>query len=309
MKSLFLMLSLSVFAPAPTSAESRCSESSRVAVEVLGSGGPIADDDRAGSGYLLWIDGRARVLVDAGAGVFLRFAEAGARFDDIDVILVSHFHADHVSDLIALLKSGYFSERTRPILVAGPAGNDIFPGMAEFLNANLAAGSGAYRYLRGYLDGSGELSKIDSVEIDVEANQTTAIAMTSDYAVKAVPVHHGHVPAAGYVVSVNGKTVVFGGDQSAFSNVFDETLRESSPDLLIAHHAIPGGPGQPRGLHRDPAAIGALAQSSKARRLVLSHNMQRALREWKDSFKTIRGVYAGPVEIAEDHSCYPLTPE
>ncbi len=40
-----------------------------VVLQVLGSGGPeIMQDQRASSSYLLWLDGKARLLVDAGAG-------------------------------------------------------------------------------------------------------------------------------------------------------------------------------------------------------------------------------------------------
>jgi glyoxylase-like metal-dependent hydrolase (beta-lactamase superfamily II) len=78
-----------------------------VAVQVLGSGGPDSNDARASSGYLLWLDGEARLLVDAGGGVFLRFGEAKARFESLDV---THLHVDHVSDLAALLMSGFFGD-------------------------------------------------------------------------------------------------------------------------------------------------------------------------------------------------------
>ncbi|MEK6194366.1 MAG: MBL fold metallo-hydrolase, partial [Deltaproteobacteria bacterium] len=88
---------------------SGCPEAEGPALQVLGSGGPIADDGRASSGYLVWVDGRSRFLVDAGGGVFLRFGEAGARFEDLEHISISHFHTDHSTDLVALLKSGYFS--------------------------------------------------------------------------------------------------------------------------------------------------------------------------------------------------------
>ena len=67
-----------------SSTEAECPPSDGIALQVLGSGGPIADDGRASSGYLVWVDGTARVLIDAGGGTFLRFAEAGARFEDLD---------------------------------------------------------------------------------------------------------------------------------------------------------------------------------------------------------------------------------
>ncbi|MEM9057738.1 MAG: hypothetical protein AAGD86_09690, partial [Pseudomonadota bacterium] len=44
-----------------------------LAVQVLGSGGPIADDGRASSSYVLWDRGRSVALIDAGSGAFLRF--------------------------------------------------------------------------------------------------------------------------------------------------------------------------------------------------------------------------------------------
>ena len=39
-----------------------------VAVQVLGSGGPETQDKRASTSYLIWKDGKARVIIDAGGG-------------------------------------------------------------------------------------------------------------------------------------------------------------------------------------------------------------------------------------------------
>ena len=74
----------------------------RVAVRVLGSGGPIVDDARASTGYLLIVDGRPRLLIDAGGGVALRLGELGVRPESLDAWLISHVHVDHSADLIAL---------------------------------------------------------------------------------------------------------------------------------------------------------------------------------------------------------------
>src|SRR5271156_950017 len=107
---------------------------SPISVQVLGSGGPDSNDARASSGYLLWVDGEARLLVDAGGGVFLRFGEAKARFESLDAIAITHLHLDHVSDLPALLMSGFFGDRTRPLPIIGPSGGGAFPGMKEFMS-------------------------------------------------------------------------------------------------------------------------------------------------------------------------------
>src|SRR5210317_1010316 len=102
--------------------QAACPAPTGVSLQVLGSGGPIADDGRASSSYLVWLDGKARVLIDAGGGSFLRFGEAGAAFTDLDFIGLSHLHTDHSAALPALLKSGNFSGRERPLPIAGPSG-------------------------------------------------------------------------------------------------------------------------------------------------------------------------------------------
>ncbi len=82
-------------------APATCDTANGVTLQVLGSGGPIADDARASTGYLIWVDGQARVLIDAGSGTFVRFGEAGAQFASLDHIALSHFHTDHSADLVS----------------------------------------------------------------------------------------------------------------------------------------------------------------------------------------------------------------
>ena len=83
-----------------------------VAVQVLGSGGPEMRG-RASASYLIWVDGKARVLVDSGGGSALRFGESGARVADFDVVLFSHFHSDHSADFPVLVKSSHFEDKPR----------------------------------------------------------------------------------------------------------------------------------------------------------------------------------------------------
>jgi ribonuclease BN (tRNA processing enzyme) len=112
-----------------TGVEAQCPPVTGVALQVLGSGGPIADDGRSSSSYIVWIDGKNRIMVDAGSGSFLRFGEAGARFEDLELIALSHYHTDHAAGLPALLKTGYFSTREIPLRISGPASRSVIsPG-------------------------------------------------------------------------------------------------------------------------------------------------------------------------------------
>lgn len=51
----------------PINAAEVCGKSG-IALQVLGSGGPELQDKRASSSYLIWQDGKARVLIDSGGG-------------------------------------------------------------------------------------------------------------------------------------------------------------------------------------------------------------------------------------------------
>ncbi len=280
----------------------------RFAVEVLGSGGPLADDNRASSGYLVWIDGEARLLIDAGGGVFLRFGEAGATLTELDGVLLSHFHADHVADLVAILKSGFFEGRTAPLPIVGPSGNEFFPGLDAFLSANFNAETGAYRYLAGYLGGDSGLPRLVPVEIDARVEETTTVIESDRLKAVAIPVNHGDVPALAFAVTIEGETAIFAGDQSLLSAYFEDALDGAAPALLIAHYAISEAKGQPRGLHRAPSSIGEMAARLKAKRLILSHNMKRALDALPAGMAAIRKSYDGPVDVAADHACYAVLP-
>jgi len=72
---LILVGLFSLVAVRPSNAAAECPPETGVALQVLGSGGPIADDGRASSSYLIWVDGKSRVLIDAGGGSFLRVGD------------------------------------------------------------------------------------------------------------------------------------------------------------------------------------------------------------------------------------------
>ena len=96
--------------------------STGLAVQVLGSGGPELQDKRASTSYLIWENGKVRVILDAGGGSALRFGESGAQMSQVDVFLFSHFHVDHSGDFPALIFSSWFEDRKRPLPIYGPAG-------------------------------------------------------------------------------------------------------------------------------------------------------------------------------------------
>lgn len=280
-----------------------CPPAAGVALQILGSGGPIADDGRASSAYVVWVDGQSRVLVDFGGGAFLRFGEAHASFNDLDFVGLSHFHADHSADFPALLKSGSFSNRKRPLHVAGPDADGQFPGLKDWLKRMLDAESGAYAYLSGFLDGTGGQPMLVAKEISAEAPVT--LYRKDGIAVEAMHVPHGIVPAVAFKVTANDKTLVFAGDQNGSNAAFADFAKDAS--LLVMHLVIPeNASGVASRLHARPSVVGEVAARSGARQLVLGHFMARSLREIDRNVALVRKAYDGPVTLAEDLACVTL---
>jgi ribonuclease BN (tRNA processing enzyme) len=307
--ALAVTLAASGAGAAETGGAAMC-KAAKVAVQVLGSGGPIAEGGRAGTSYLFYVDGAPRVLVDSGPGSFLRFAEAGATVASLQAIAISHFHADHSVDLPGILNSGSFEDLGETLLLVGPDGKDRFPGTQDFLSALLSKENGAWRYLGGFLDGSDERPKLDIREVPSDPDTAAAVSFEISPAIRmtAIPVHHGDVPALGFELAAHGVSLVLGGDQSFLAKGFESQLAGSRPTMLIAHHVIPEGAGQPRGLHRPPKAIGELANTLGAQRLVLSHNMNRSLARLDEGLAAIRASYSGPIDVAKDLDCFVLLP-
>ena len=297
------LLSLSACA----SAADLCANASGVALQILGSGGPIADDGRASSAYIVWVDGASKVLVDAGGGAFLRFGEAGASFNELDYVAISHFHTDHSADLVTLLKSGYFSGRERPLGTSGPGPGGPFPGVSGYLDSTIGT-DGAYAYLSGYLDGTGGLVRLEATTVNPAARTDTVISGNSDSTIQimATGVPHGIVPTIAYRVRVGEKVLVFASDQNGNDEEFVEFARDA--DVLVMHMVVPEDvSGAGRILHAPPSRIGQIAEAANARTLVLSHFMARSLQNFAGNINLVRSEYDGDIVVAEDLLCLPLT--
>jgi ribonuclease BN (tRNA processing enzyme) len=288
----------------PSAAAQSCGAKG-IALQVLGSGGPELQDKRASSSYLVWEDGQARVLIDAGGGSALRFGESGAQMSQLDVILFSHFHVDHSGDFAALIKSSWFEDRKRPLPVYGPEGNDFMPSTVEFVYDFFGDKHGAFRYLSELLV-PGEEGDYKLQPHNVEGSAKPAeVFRRSGIAAQAVRVVHGGVPALAWRVEMGGKVIVFSGDTNGEGAGLPQLA--ANADLFVAHNAVPEGvTGVERNLHMPPSVIGQIAGEAHVKQLVLSHRMLRTLGKESQTQSEIEKKFSGPLKFANDLDCFPL---
>jgi len=288
---------------APASSQARACTGHGVEPQVLGSGGPEMEDRRASTSYLVWQDGRARVLIDSGGGSALRFGQSGASVSQLDVILFSHLHIDHTADFPALMKSAYFEDRRKPLPVYGPAGNDAFPATTEFVADLFDPGRGAYRYLGDFLNGGESGFKLEAHDVAPAEHEVLSLPSRDGVDLAATRVIHGGVPALAWRVSVGGKSLVFSGDSNGENGNLEVLARNA--DLFVAHNAVPeGASGVPLELHMPPSVIGRIAKAANVKALVLSHRMLRTLGQEAETRRVIARAWSGPMAFADDLDCF-----
>lgn len=273
--------------------------------QVLGSGGPELNA-RAQSGHVLWLDGKARALLDAGAGTAVAFGKAGGRIEDLQLIALSHLHSDHSADLPAYLKAGVFGEREAPLPVFGPPAGGGFPSLADWLAALVGGDRSAYPYLGGFLSPEGAPFLLKPTTLSLPRDRITTVFDDRTVRLLATPVRHGPVPALAWRIEARGYAVVYLGDTDAREPALIDLAKGA--DLLVANLAIAEDSDDEvaNALHAPPSRIARLAARAGVRRLLLSHLMRRSEHDLPHALRIIAGIYAGPVEVARDGQCLRL---
>jgi len=298
---LMILLLLGVATP---SAAQRCGDTG-VSLQVLGSGGPALVANRASRGALVWINGQARVLVDAGGGAALRFADSGARMTDLDVVLFTRLHASHTADLPALVESARHEPRTRPLPIFGPPGNRQTPSTITFVRDLFDGGRGTFRHL-------GELiSPLDKSSYKLEPHDVREpppklgtprraaapaimnIIQNDRLRIQALNNMQGTMPSTSFRIEAGGKAIVITTDAVSV----DPGLRQlvAKADLLIISAT---------GAMSGFTAIGQLARDTGVRQLVLSTRQPGPDSREQEVQAGLRKDYSGAIHLADDLSCF-----
>jgi ribonuclease Z len=265
-----------------------------VSVCLLGTGTPILDPARCGSGTAISSDG-GWILVDCGRGVTQRIAEAGLELDRLLAVFLTHHHSDHVSDLSTLAIARWSNGADGPLTVVAPEGpcagfaRDCLSAFADQAFYAQAAPNAGTRPCLNVLPFEG-------------ADEPDHVAAIGPFGISSVLVDHHPIEAAvGYRVEIGSTSVVISGDTAVCSGI--EILAKGA-DLLI-HEALLARSVRPQLLEWNASAqsVGALAHRVSSKRLVLSHLLpppEDAASADEFVADARSGGYLGPIDVAHD---------
>jgi ribonuclease Z len=141
-----------------------------------------------------------RILVETSPSVLRNLRIVGADLNAIDVVFISHFHADHTFGWPFVLFNWLMGERrTSDLWVVGP------PGIGAFLENMLKAG--ALDHVVGHARARPGAFTLHYVEVTEERQQAGPVQF------RAVRVDHDPMlDCFGYLIEVDGRTIAYSGD-------------------------------------------------------------------------------------------------
>lgn len=245
-------------------------------ITVLGSGTVTPSLKRNASGLVVRTS-KARVLVDMGPGTMRRLCEAAIDQKSIDVILITHFHPDHVSDLVPFLFASnyeYDAIRVEAFHLVGPQ------GLEQFYEAQV----GIY--------GDWIVPKGDRLLVKEMNAQAPDTLIIGDLSIRSRPSAHTF-PSLSYRIEADGSSITVSGD----TDTSDELVHLArDTDLLVCESSMPDDL-KVQG-HLVPSEAGRIAASAGAKKLLLTHFYPPC--EEVDVVAQAAAVFAGEVIKAED---------
>lgn len=214
------------------------------------------------------------LVYDFGRGVATRLAELGVKQDEIEHVVLSHFHPDHFSDLIPYLHGALYSQidpRTVDLHVYGPEGLEE---LGEKL-LDLAGFSELEEESRPF---QVHLHEIDGDQLTIDSR---------DFAYTHLPPAGNH----GLKFDLNGEIYALTGD-SHFHEQEIEFLRGVDLGVLDSGHL-------------KKIEIVELAVASAAERLVCSHLYQE-LDEVELNARAREAGFAGKLLVGYDFMTFRL---
>lgn len=228
--------------------------------------------------YMVLDTGDLKVLIDCGGSPSSRVMRAGLNFTDLDGLIVTHHHPDHIYGVPILLMNLWLLGRRGSFPIYGPAkALQIIQKMMDLYEWETWP----------------DFLRVDFREIPLAPS---ALVLSNHIvSIEASPVAH-MIPAIGLRMTNHqtGKVLVYTSDTMRHPEVV-HLARDA--DILI-HEATGDYYG-----HSTGADAARDALEAKAKRLVLIH--YPSVRGDPDAvLKEAKAIFQGPAELAEDFKVY-----
>ncbi len=270
-----------------------------ISITLLGTGCPSACPERRGAAQLIRTPQRA-VLVDCGSGVTQQLVAAGCPGAELDALLITHYHTDHLIDLYQLIISSWHQGRAKPWIIHAPLS----------AHAHINAQMEAWRDEREWrIAFEKRPNSARGLEIELHELGPGPLELGGDLQVEAVPVDHRPVePAFGFLFVAGPCRILLSGDTAPCRNLVEAAR---GADLLVHEVFIHRAMKVVEGLrsqetidavaayHTLSSDVGAIAAEAGVKALALTHFVPPVF-DKADLLAEIRRSYDGPVLIGED---------
>lgn len=284
-------------------------------VGLCGAGAPMPAADRSGPCVVV-IAGRRLFVIDAGTGGVRTLARMGFQPGQIERVLLTHFHSDHIDGLGEMMLQRWVGNaNASPLPVHGPEG---VQSVVDGFNTAYALDKGYRVAHHGEEVAPSTGFGGTAIQFALENGEATMLD-DAGLTIKAFAVEHTPVePAVGYRISYKGRTAVISGDTKTSAAVerqaqgVDLLVHEAlSPELvgLIGAAANKGGRANIAKIMRDildyhttPEQAAEIASRAKARFLLLYHIVPPLpLSALEGPFLgRSREIYQGPLSVGRD---------
>jgi ribonuclease BN (tRNA processing enzyme) len=262
-----------------------------VRITVLGKSPAWQDANGACSGYLIEEDD-FRLLLDCGNGVFAKLREV-CDYVDVDAVLITHLHADHILDLVPFSYALAYAPRQQPVPVGG------FPGTDCPACPALHVPPGARGVFRHIVRCWGQESLIESA-FSLSEYDPLAELKLGPFTVRFCEVPHFTTTFAVELTS-NGSRFTFSADCSPNDELV-EFARDTQLLLIEATLPRPERTGI-RG-HLTPGEAGDHGRRARAQHVVLTHYSDELDAGWARA--SAQETYGAPVDMAVEGAVYEL---
>ena len=282
-------------------------------ITALGTGYPSRRGQGC-AGFMVELGNDEVFIFDAGAGTNAAFNHMQVPYHKANKFFITHYHIDHIADLMVYYDFGQSNGRLEPMNVYGPTGEMPELGIEALVENTLKTAAWHDRSKMGQVDPRG---------FDMRANEFAferKQVVFDDKGVKvtAFPVPHGIDGAVGYRLDWNGLSMVFAGDCEPSQLTVD-----NSQDLDVLIHETFNPPetyvnkmGWTEEMakivawtkHTSPEAA-ALVYSQTNPALAMSFHAMIASGTPQPILDGIRTGYDGPVVVAQDFTIINVTPE